>query len=119
MEDSVYFAAMSSRVYFHYIISLSINMHWCRTVKGTASFSNCFIHWFIIFMSGWFWFCCSGRIPRLSLNQRSLCLEWLRNLLLHHSQVSSMERWSRNTLRVVTASVLRPQWGFNVPLYFK
>ena len=32
-------------------------------------------------------------------------LEWLRNLLPHHSQGSSMERWSRKTLRVVTARV--------------
>ena len=32
-------------------------------------------------------------------------LEWLRNLLLHPSQGSSTERWSRNTLRVVTARV--------------
>ena len=32
-------------------------------------------------------------------------LEWLRNLLPHHSQGSSTERWSRNTLRVVTARV--------------
>ncbi|KAK2139033.1 hypothetical protein LSH36_2109g00002 [Paralvinella palmiformis] len=31
--------------------------------------------------------------------------EWLRNLLPHHSQGSSTERWSRNTLRVVTAGV--------------
>jgi len=32
-------------------------------------------------------------------------LEWLRNNLPHQSQESSMEIWSRNTLRVVTARV--------------
>jgi len=47
MEDSVYLAVTSSRVYFHYTISLSSNMRRYRAAKGTASFSNCFIHWFI------------------------------------------------------------------------
>ena len=41
-----------------------------------------------------------------SLGYRSIStasmLEWLRNLLSHHSQGSSTERWSRNILRVVT-----------------
>ena len=32
---------------------------------------------------------------------------------------SSTERWSQNTLRVVTASVLHPLVVFNIPLYFK
>jgi len=43
--------------------------------------------------------------------------EWLRNLLPHHSQGSSTERWSRNTLRVVTARVFYVlMLFFNVPL---
>jgi len=44
--------------------------------------------------------------------------EWLRNILPHHSQGSSMERWSWNTVRVVTASVLHPQGVFNTPPLF-
>ena len=47
-------------------------------------------------------------------------LEWLRNLLPHHSQGSSTERWSRNTLRVVIARAFYVlKVFFNVPLYFK
>jgi len=34
----------------------------------------------------------------------SMLVEWLRNLLPHHSQGNSTERCSRNNLRVVTAS---------------
>jgi len=43
----------------------------------------------------WFWF-----------------VEWLRNPLPHHSQGSSTEKWSGNTLRVITARVLYVLRGF-------
>jgi len=46
-----------------------------------------------------------GRIPRLSLIQHNLYVGVVENLLPHHSQWSSTEIWSRNTLRVVTARV--------------
>jgi len=46
-----------------------------------------------------------GESPGCGLFGTDSMLEWLRNLLPHHSQGSSMERWSRNTLRVVTARV--------------
>ena len=49
--------------------------------------------------------CISGRFPRLSLIQHSLYVGVVENLLPHYSQVSSMERWSQNTLRMVTAGV--------------
>ena len=49
--------------------------------------------------------CFSARIPRLSLIQHSLYVGVFEKLLPHHSQGSSTERWSRNTLRVVTARV--------------
>ena len=48
------------------------------------------------------------RMPSLiQLIQHTLYVfEWLRNPLPHHSQGSSTERWSRNTLRVVTARLV-------------
>ena len=46
-----------------------------------------------------------GESPDCRLFSTASMLEWLRKLLPHHSQGSSTERWSRNTLRVVTASV--------------
>jgi len=46
-----------------------------------------------------------GESPGCRLFSTASVLEWLRNLLSQHSQGSSMERWSRNTLRVVTARV--------------
>ena len=58
------------------------------------------------------WFCCSGRIPRLSLNQHSLYVGVVEKSPPHHSQESSTERWSRNTLRVVTARVFYVLRGF-------
>jgi len=57
------------------------------TLNNDACFAACLL-------------CFSGRIPRLLLIQHML--EWLRSLP-HHSQRSSAERWSRNTLMVVTA----------------
>jgi len=58
------------------------------------------------------WFCCSGIIPRLSLNQHSLYVGVVEKLLPHHSQGTSTERWDRNTLRVVTARVFYVLRGF-------
>ena len=79
-----------------------------------------FLYKLLINKKGWFWFCCSGRIPRLSLNQHSLYVGVVEKLLPHHSQGSSTERWSRNTLRVVTARVFYVLKGFlTSPLYFK
>ena len=49
--------------------------------------------------------CFSGRIPRLLLIQHSLYVEVVEKAPPHHSQGSSTERWSRNTLTVVTAKV--------------
>ena len=44
---------------------------------------------------------------------------WLRNYLPHHSQGSSTERWSRNTLRMVTATVFYVTRGpLTSPLIF-
>ena len=60
-----------------------------------------------------------GESPGCRLFGTASMLEWLRNLLPHHSQGSSTERWSRNTLRVVNARVFYVLGGFNVPLYFK
>ena len=53
-----------------------------------------------------------GESPGCRLISTASMLEWLRNLLPHHSQGSSTERWSRNTLRVFTARVFYVLWGF-------
>ena len=77
------------------------------TRKSNTAF-NCFV------------VCCfvvRGESPGCRLFDTASMLEWLRNGLPHHSQGSSMERWSRNTLRVVT--VLRPKGVFKVSLYLK
>jgi len=58
-EFSMCFAVASSRVYFNYTVGLSSNTRQYRAAKGTASFSNyfihsfshCLIHWFTILMS--------------------------------------------------------------------
>jgi len=52
-----------------------------------------------------------GESPGCRLISTASMLEWLINLLPHHSQGSSTERWSRNTLRVVTAIVFYVLWG--------
>ena len=57
-------------------------------------------------------FVVQGKSPGCRLFGTASMLEWLRNLLPHHSQGSSTERWSRNTLRVVTARVFYILWGF-------
>ena len=52
--------------------------------------------------------CCfvvRGESPGCRLFSTASMLEWLRNLLPHHSQGNSTERWNRNTLRVITARV--------------
>ena len=52
--------------------------------------------------------CCfvvRGESPGCRLFGIASMLEWFGNLLPHHSQGSITERWSRNTLRVVTARV--------------
>ena len=46
-----------------------------------------------------------GESPGCRLISTASMWEWLRNLVPHNSQGSSTERWSRNTLRVVTARV--------------
>ena len=58
------------------------------------------------------WFCYSGRIPTLSLNQHSLYVGVVEEPPHHHSQGSSTEIWSRNTLSVVTARVFYVLRGF-------
>ena len=62
--------------------------------------------------TGWFGFVVRGESPGCRLISTASMLEWLRNLLPHHSQGSSTERWSRNTLRVVTARVFYVLRGF-------
>ena len=60
----------------------------------------------------------SGMNPQaVAYSGQPLCWSGWENLLHHQLQERSTERWSRNT-RMVTASVLRPQGVFNVPLYF-
>ena len=53
-----------------------------------------------------------GEFPGCRLISTASMLEWLRILLPHHSKGSSTERWSRNTLRVVTARVFYVLRGF-------
>ena len=60
----------------------------------------------------WFGFVVRGESPGCRLISTASMLEWLRNHLPHHSQGSSMEIWSRNTLRVVTARVFYVLRGF-------
>jgi len=60
-----------------------------------------------------------GESPGCRLFGTTSTLEWLRNLLPHHSQGSSTERWSRNTLRVVTARVFYILGRVLTSLYFK
>ena len=67
-----------------------------------------------------FWFCCSGRIPWLSLNQHSLYVGVVEKPPpppLTGEQYGKME--PKYTDGGYCQSVLRPQGVFNVPLYFK
>ena len=65
------------------------------------------------------WFCCSGRIPRLSLNQHSLYVG-----VVDTSPPSPLTREQYGKMEPKypegghCQSVLRPQGVFNVPLYF-
>ena len=66
------------------------------------------------------WFCCSGRIPRLSLNQHSLYVRVVEKPPpppLTGEQYGKME--PKYPEGGPCRSVLRPQGVFNVPLYFK
>ena len=69
-------------------------------------------HWLHGYKVG---FVVRGESPGCRLISTASMLEWLRNLLPHHSQGSSTERWSRNGH---CQSVLRPMGGFNVPPLF-
>jgi len=54
-----------------------------------------------------------GENPQaVPLISTSSMFEWFRNLLPHHSQRSSTERWSRNSLRVVTTRMVYVLRGF-------
>ena len=53
-----------------------------------------------------------GESPDCRLFGTASMLDWLRNHLPHHSHGGSTERWSRNTLRVVTARVFYVISGF-------
>ena len=66
----------------------------------------------ILKISWWFGLVVRGESPGCRLISTDSMLEWLRNLLPHHSQGSSTERWSRNTLRVVNARVFYVLRGF-------
>ena len=62
----------------------------------------------------------SHRLVRYNRQLLLICF-WgmFEKLLLHHSQGSSTERWSRSTLRLITARVFYVIRGsFNVPPYF-
>jgi len=108
---------MSSRVYFNYTICLASNKRRYQSAKGIESLSHCFLESLLhslIARVGLVGLVVRGESPGCRLISTASMWEWLRNLLPHHSQESSTERWSRNTLRVVTASVLRPQGIFNI-----
>ena len=67
----------------------------------------------------WFRFCCSGIIPRLSLNQHSLYVGVVEKSPpppLRGEQYGKME--PKYPEGGHCQSVLRPQGVFNVPLYF-
>ena len=65
-------------------------------------------------------FCCSGRIPRLSLNQHSL---YVRVVEKPPPPPLTGEQYGKVEPKYPEGghcqSVLRPMEGFNVPLYFK
>ena len=64
-------------------------------------------------------FCCSGRIPRLSLIQHSLYVGVAeKQPPPYHSQGSSTERWSRNTRGWSLPECFISSGFFNIPLYF-
>jgi len=64
---------------------------------------HCFIHCsihclFVLSHEFGFGFVFRGESPGCRLISTASMLEWLRKLIPHHSQGSSTERWSRNTL---------------------
>ena len=89
-------------------VYLHISMKTIILVKFTFSKKN-----------AWFWFCCSGRIPRLSLNQHSLyvgLVEKPPTPPLAGEQYGKME--PKYPEGGHCQSVLRHQGVFNVPLYY-
>jgi len=85
-----------------------------RHLTWSANHENDPELWFLVCL-----FCCSRRIPTLSFIQHSLYVWVVEKPLPHHSHRRNTERWSRNTLRVVTAMVFYVfREVFNVPLYF-
>ena len=102
-----------------FIVSLHLQNYFSplrRLISSSCNLSSYFYFlWFdfgdivsemcqvVVMKPYWLWLCCSGRIPSLSLIRHSFMLGWLRHLLPHHSQGSSRERQSRNTMRLVTA----------------
>ena len=79
---------------------------------------------YIVFIKIWLdsmvWFCCSGRIPRLSLNQHSL---YVREVEKPPPPPLTGEQYGKMEPKFPEGghcqSVLRPQGVFKVPLYFK
>ena len=92
---------MCARVYFHLQNRLKLIL--TKTVTNVTMFAITFSR--EAYVSSPVLFCCSGRIHRLSLIRYSFYVEWLRNIIPDHSQGNDTERWSRNTLRVITARV--------------
>ena len=84
-------AASHVSIRLHFSVSSMIS-----AISSTMEFSYYYINWLIGF---------SGRIPRLLLIQYSLYVWVIKKPTPRQSQGSSMERWSRNTLRVATARV--------------
>jgi len=76
-EDSMCFAATSSRVYFNYAICLTSNMRQYRAAKGAGSLS----HRFIESLPPWVFVCFvfRGEFPGCRLFGTASMLEWLRN----------------------------------------
>ena len=79
---------------------------------GTNDLLRSCTAWSLTHKMVWFGFVVRGESPGCRLISTASMLEWLRNLLPNHSQESSTQRWSRNTLRVVTARVFYVLGGF-------
>ena len=73
--------------------------------RMTVNANKCHCYWNCLNKVLFCLFVFRGQPPGCHLFGTASMLEWLRKLLSHHSQGSSMERWSRNTPRVVTAKV--------------
>ena len=81
-------------------------------ITHVSSFTDTFNSDFCIRLITVYGFVIRGESPGCRLISTASMLEWLRNLLPHHSQGSSTEKWSRNILRVVTARVFYVLRGF-------